>query len=144
MATSSDRVAALLALLGLDEYLPPGRLRQIATFGAVGVTGIPIDLALTTTAMPVLGVLAAQAAGWIVAASWNHAWNRRLTWNTTQPLYTTWLQYLAVDSGRLALRIGVVALLVTIGVMPLAATLAGIAAATLAGFLGFDRVVFDD
>lgn len=144
MATSSDRVARLLAAVGLEKYLDVDDVRQVAAFVVVGASGIPIDLAITTTTIPALGVLVAQAAGWIVAASWNHAWNRRLTWSTDQHVLLTWVQYLVVDSGRLALRVGVVALLVAVGVMPLAATVTGIGAATLAGFLGFDRVVFDD
>jgi len=144
VATEPDALSAALDATGLEAYVDAGRCWQIATFVVVGASGVPIDLFITTSAIPVVGVLVAQAAGWIVAASWNHAWNRRLTWNTDQSILYTWTRYLVVDSGRLALRIGAVAVLVAAGARPLVATLTGIAVATAAGFLGFDRVVFDD
>ncbi|MGB9966105.1 GtrA family protein [Halobacterium hubeiense] len=144
MATSTDPLSTLLAFAGLDAYISRDRARQLLAFAGVGASGIPIDLVITTTAIPVVGVLTAQVIGWAVAASWNHAWNRWLTWQTDQPVYKTWLQYLVVDSGRLALRIGVVAALVYASAGTLVATIAGIGVATLAGFIGFDRVVFDD
>jgi len=119
------------------------QLTKPASYLVVGATGVPIDVAVTTLASIGVGIVAAQAAGWVVAASWNWTWNRRKTWDSDAEPLREWAQYLGVDAGRLAVRLAVVAVIA--GAVPnLAATVVGIIAAAALGFLGFDRMVFAD
>ncbi|WP_435067711.1 GtrA family protein [Haloplanus sp. C73] len=119
------------------------QLTKPATYLVVGASGVPIDVAVTTVASAGIGVIAAQAVGWFVAATWNWAWNRRETWDSDADPLREWARYLGVDAGRLAVRLGVVA--VVVGAVPgIVATVVGIGAATVLGFLGFDRLVFAD
>lgn len=119
------------------------QLTKPATYLLVGATGVPIDVAVTTIASIGVGIVAAQAAGWFVAASWNWTWNRRQTWNSDADPWREWAQYLGVDAGRLAVRLGVVTVVAST-VPEVVATVLGITAAAALGFLGFDRVVFAD
>jgi len=119
------------------------QLTKPATYLVVGASGVPIDVAVTTLASIGVGIVAAQAAGWIVAATWNWTWNRRKTWASDADPWREWTQYLCVDAGRLAVRLGVVAVIAS-AVPDLAATVLGITAAAALGFLGFDRMVFAD
>lgn len=106
----------------------------------VGATGVPIDIAVTLLVATVVGVVPAQGAGWAVAATWNWFWNASLTWDGEHSL-REWSRYLGVDAGRLAVRIGVV--WAVAGAVPdVVATIVGIAAAAVLGFVGFDRLVF--
>lgn len=119
------------------------QLTKPASYFVVGATGVPIDVAVTTLASVGVGIVAAQAVGWLVAATWNWTWNRRKTWASDADPWREWARYLGVDAGRLAVRLGVVA--VVAGVVPgIVATVLGIVAAAALGFLGFDRMVFTD
>jgi putative flippase GtrA len=119
------------------------QLTKPATYLIVGATGVPIDVAVTTVASIGVGIVAAQAVGWVVAATWNWTWNRRQTWESDADPLREWARYLGVDAGRLAVRIGVVA--VVAGAVPgIVATVLGIMAAAALGFVGFDRLVFAD
>lgn len=120
--------------------LPEAIDRRGLRYLAVGASGVPVDLAVTTLAAAVVGVLPAQAVGWGCAATWNWNLNSRVTWDGQQTI-REWAQYLAVDAGRLALRVGVVAVLLEY-VRPVMATAGGIAVAATVGFLGLDRLVF--
>jgi len=106
----------------------------------VGATGVPVDVGVTLLVATVVGILPAQAAGWAVAATWNWIWNASLTWDGDHSV-REWVRYLGVDAVRLAVRVGVV--WATVGVLPdVVATIVGIGAAALLGFVGFDRFVF--
>jgi putative flippase GtrA len=119
------------------------QLTKPATYLVVGATGVPIDIAFTTLASVGVGIIAAQAVGWVIAASWNWTWNRRKTWDSDADPWREWARYLGVDAARLAVRIGVVA--VVAGAVPgIVATVLGIVAAAALGFVGFDRMVFAD
>jgi|GEM_PF-5577196 len=118
------------------------QLTKPATYLVVGASGVPVDVAVTTLASVGVGLLAAQAVGWAVAATWNWSWNRRRTWESDAEPLREWARYLGVDAGRLAVRLGVVAL-ISSAVPGIIATITGIAVASALGFLGFDRVVFD-
>lgn len=119
------------------------QLTKPASYLIVGASGVPIDIAVTTLATVGVGLVAAQAVGWLVAATWNWTWNRRRTWASDADPLEEWARYLGVDAGRLAVRLGVVAVIA--GTVPdLAATVVGIMTAAALGFLGFDRMVFAD
>ncbi|WP_251342416.1 GtrA family protein [Haloplanus halophilus] len=119
------------------------QLTKPATYLAVGATGVPIDIAFTTLASIGVGIVAAQAVGWVVAATWNWTWNRRKTWASDAEPLREWARYLGVDAGRLAVRVGVVAVVAS-AVPGIIATVLGITAAAALGFVGFDRMVFSD
>lgn len=118
------------------------KLRRLLRFAGVGATGVPIDLVATLLAVGIVGPIAAQAVGWVLAASWNWRWNRRLTWKSDEPWRREWAEYLTVDAGRFGARVAVVTISLYLGTGVLAATIVGIGVAASIGFLGFDQLVF--
>lgn len=131
------------------------RLKRLAGYGAIGATGIPVDLAVVwATALAGLPALAASIVGYQVAVTWNYAWQRRLVFGSTRSVLREFGEYVLADLAGGLMRVGVVTgLLVTGSLTPAvsrtrvpAAVLAsavGIAAAFLVTFALADHYVFN-
>jgi len=133
------------------------RLKRMVGYGAVGVTGIGVDLSIVE-ALSLAGAhwLLAVAAGYQVAMTWNFVWQRQLVFKATEGnIVRQYLRYLVVDVSALVVRVATVWLLVDYASpfdalpyipYPIAAavpaSLVGIALAFLIGFAGTDTVVF--
>jgi putative flippase GtrA len=144
----------------------PNRALRFLGYGAIGVTGIPIDM-LITNSVAAAGAhyVLATLVGYTVAMSWNFVWQRRYVFGTGGNALREYIRYLGVDVTSAAVRTGVVVALMA-GVtretalfaaragrlLPLltahsiepvtVASLAGIGVAFVVGFLLTDAFVF--
>ncbi len=78
-------------LRGLESSYP--ELARFMRFGAVGASGLIVDIATTTLAVQATHPDIAFAIGIGVAMTWNFFWNRRVTFSDSVP-GPLWRQYL--------------------------------------------------
>jgi putative flippase GtrA len=117
-------------------------------FGIVGLSGLPVDTAVVYICKTTLGIYAAGAIAYLVAATWTFTFNRFWTFRDSNhgPLWRQWLTFLGANLGGGALNRGTFFLLVTISsfcatyvVIPVAA---GAIAGMFANFFASRRLVF--
>jgi dolichol-phosphate mannosyltransferase len=77
-------------------------LAEIVQYGLVGLSGLAVDLLAFTCLMRLFGVphLLSRAISFVVAATWNWAWNRRFTFECarTPRQLPQWTAFLAVSA----------------------------------------------
>lgn len=137
------------------SILNRARARRAAGYGLVGITGVPVDLAVVWLAATVaaLPAMVATLAGYQVAVTWNYICQRRYVYRSQQPIPREFARYLGADLLGAVARVAVVALLVhavgvpstVTAVVPgvVIASAAGIAAGFVATFATADTLVFD-
>jgi putative flippase GtrA len=117
-------------------------------FGVVGLSGLPVDTAAVYICKTSMGVYAAGAVAYLIAATWTFAFNRLWTFRGANhdPLWRQWLTFLGANLGGGALNRGTFFLLVTVSsfcatyvVIPVAA---GAVAGMFANFFASRRLVF--
>lgn len=84
--------------------------REFLTFGAVGVAGLAVDVAVLYLLAPWLGWYVARALSFVAAATTTWALNRRYTFTTRHagtPLAREYLRYLLTMLGGAAVNYGV-------------------------------------
>ena len=135
----------------LLDRLPPGRrnlLLSFIRFGIVGASGVPVDTAVVYICRTSLGIYAAGAVSYLVAATWTFAFNRLWTFRTHRdvPLWRQWLTFLGANLTGLVLNRGAFFTLVTISATcrdsPVIAVAAGAVAGMFANFAATRRLVF--
>lgn len=127
--------------MSLAELSRP-RLRRAAKWGSVGAVGMCIDLIITLSLLSATHPVAANAAGWAVAVSFNFSGN--YVWTYRWPdgsLPRQYASYVSLHGAGLAVRAGAVAMLVGTGTGPVVATLVGVAVASLLNFLGTETIL---
>lgn len=136
------RLEALLARTPVAEVVEPRRAVRFAEYALVGLSGAAIDVGLTASLLGTSHYLVANALGFLVANSWNFGWNHRVTFDAADgPLSRLWAAYLSWHALTFAVRAVVVAGLVEAGgVATLPASVVGIGAASIANFLGSERI----
>lgn len=134
-----------------------GTLRRMVGYGAVGVTGIVVDLSIVE-GLSVLGVhhlLAITIAYW-TAMTWNFVWQRQLVYRAGGNALRQFVRYQVVDVSAFLVRAGAVIILVDLSdpfqAMPylsavdpaVPASFVGVVLAFAIGFGGTDTVVFGE
>lgn len=134
-----------------------GRLRRMVGYGAVGATGIAVDLSIVE-GLSVLGLhhLLAITVAYQVAMTWNFALQRQFVYKAGGNALRQYLRYLTVDVSAFVVRAGAVIVLVDLS-DPFAAlpylsaldpatpaSLVGIVLAFAIGFAGTDELVFGE
>ena len=134
------------------------RLRRMVGYGAVGTTGIVVDLAIVE-AGHLLGLhyLVAVAIAYQTAMTWNFVLQRRFVYRATGNALRQYIRYFIVDVLAFGVRAGIVIALVGVWNPWLAlpyvpdpigpavpASIIGIAAAFVIGFGGTETVVFGE
>jgi dolichol-phosphate mannosyltransferase len=132
------------------------KVRRLVGYGAVGATGIAVDLAIVEGAIR-LGVhhLLAITIAYQVAMTWNFVLQRQLVYQAGGNPIRQYLRYLVVDVSAFVVRAGVVIATVDLAspwdalpyvpghIAPaVPASFVGIVLAFLVGFQGTDTVVF--
>ena len=86
-------------------------LTEIFQYGLVGLSGFIVDVLVFSTLFRLVGVadLASRAVSFVVAATWNWAWNRRITFEgaRTGSRFPQWVAFLLVSAGGFILNWGV-------------------------------------
>jgi len=133
------------------------KLRRMVGYGAVGATGIVVDLSIVE-GLSLLGIhhLLAVLVAYQTAMTWNFAWQRRLVYQATGgDVIRQYIRYFFVDVSAFIVRVGAVVAFVDLSdpfqALPyipqpidpaVPASLVGIILAFLIGFAGTDTVVF--
>lgn len=137
--------------------VPTAKVRRMVGYGAVGATGVVVDLAVVE-AGALLGIhyLLAVVAAYHVAMTWNFTWQRRFVYRATAGnVVRQFVRYYIVDSSAFLVRVGIVIVTVDLASPWLAlpyvpypigpavpASGVGILAAFLVRFQGTDELVF--
>jgi len=125
-------------------------LSEMFQYGMVGLSGLAVDLAAFSTLFRLFHVhhLASRAASFVVAATWNWAWNRRITFEGARAhkRLPQWAGFLLVSGVGFLLNWGIYYLLTThssffFSVKELALVV-GVVAGFLFNYLGARQVVF--
>ena len=131
--------------------LPPERrllLLSFLRFGIVGASGVPVDAAVVYICRDSLGIYAAGAVSYLVAATWTFALNRLWTFSAHAGgnVVRQWLAFLGANLSGLVLNRGAFFLLVTVSATcrayPILAVAAGALAGMFANFFATRRLVF--
>lgn len=132
------------------------RLKRMVGYGAVGATGIGVDLTIVQ-ALRMVGIhyLLTIAVAYHVAMTWNFAWQRRYVFRATGNVVRQYIRYLIVDVSAFVVRAVTVWALVDwttpLDALPyipqpiapaVPASLLGIGLAFLVGFAGTETLVF--
>lgn len=136
-----------------------GKLKRMGGYGAVGLTGVPVDLGILE-GLSLLGVhhLLAICISYLAAMTWNFTLQRRYVYRAVGGnAIRQFIRYFFVDVSAFAVRAGVVILTVDalswwqgLPYIPrpidpaVPASAVGIVLAFLIGFQGTDDVVFGD
>lgn len=140
---------------GLEE-ISVAKLRRMAGYGAIGATGIVVDLVLVETLIRSgLHHLLAITIAYQAAMTYNFVLQRRLVYRASGNIIRQYLRYLFVDVSAFAVRVGVVVATVDLASPWLAlpyvpghvapavpASFVGIVLAFIIGFSGTDTIVF--
>lgn len=121
---------------------------EFVRFGVVGAVGFVCNVAVVYALRAALGLYAAGAAAYVVAASVTWLFNRRWTFRdgTRRPMLAQWLLYLAANAFGFAIYYAVYA--ASIGFValcarePAVAVALGAALSLLVNFFASQRVVF--
>lgn len=117
-------------------------------FGIVGTSALPIDIAIVYALRGSIGLYAAGAVSYFVAATWTFNLNRIWTFagRGTGPLWLQWLRFLGANLTGLVLNRGTYFLLIsfsqTCREYPAIPIAAGAVAGLSANFLASRRLVF--
>ena len=117
-------------------------------FGIVGASGVPVDTAAVYAFRTTLGIYAAGALAYIIAATWTFAFNRLWTFRDQvhDALWRQWLVFLGANLSGMVLNRGSFFLLVTVSPLcmryPVIAVAAGSLAGMTANFIASRRLVF--
>lgn len=109
----------------------------------MGASGVGVNVAALAVQVELLRMTPKFAAvpAFVVAMSWNYAWNRRWTFEAKgAPVVASYLKYAAGTLVGLSLQVGVMHLLESWHYVP--AALAGIAAGTAFNFAASSRWAF--
>lgn len=150
-------VGEVAAWLGYD--VTAGKLKRMVGYGAVGVTGIAVDLSIVE-GFTLVGVhhLVAVAIAYQTAMTWNFVLQRRFVYRATAGnIVRQYLRYFVVDVSAFAVRVGVVVATVDVfspwDALPyvptpihaaVPASFVGIVLAFIIGFQGTDELVFGE
>jgi dolichol-phosphate mannosyltransferase len=120
-------------------------LGRFLSFGAVGVTGVVIDLTVLTLLLDTgVDLLLANAAGWMVAVTMNFGGNYVVTYDRPAgPVHRLYGRYVAtrgVTFGLLTLMVLVLGAVCSVSGM--IASVAGLTASVWAGFALAETAVF--
>ena len=122
---------------------------QFARFGTVGAAGFVVDTAVVYALRGVVGIYAAGAAAYAVAATFTWIFNRIWTFREAShaPAGRQWAAFLATQSVGFVVNRGVFFTLVTISPFcaahPVVAIAAGVAAGMFLNFAAARRFVFE-
>ena len=117
----------------------PANWIQLGKFGAVGVSGYVVNLAVYALLLRQahLHYLVAATCSFVVAASWNYWWNRSWTFRATRGHFGyQGMRFFAVSGLVYFANLGVLTLLVSVGVGKIVAQAIAIAVVTPLNFLG--------
>ncbi|MCK6461471.1 MAG: glycosyltransferase family 2 protein [Planctomycetes bacterium] len=125
-------------------------LSEIFQYGLVGLTGLAVDLLAFSFLYRIFLVhhLASRAASFVVAATWNWAWNRRITFEgaRSRARLPQWAGFLLVSAVGFLLNWGIYYLLTTRSAFFLSAKELALVCGVVAGFafnyLGARLLVF--
>ncbi len=121
---------------------------QFLRFGTVGGAGFVVDTAVVYALRGAIGIYAAGAAAYVVAASFTWAFNRIWTFRTARKANAMrqWAVFLATQGVGFVVNRGVFAVLVTYSEVcaayPVLAIAAGVAAGMFLNFAAARRFVF--
>ena len=122
--------------------------RQFLRFGTVGAAGFVVDTMVVYGLRGSIGIYAAGAAAYVVAASFTWAFNRIWTFSDAPRVaaHRQWAMFLATQSVGFVVNRGVFATLVTVSALcaeyPVLAIAAGVAAGMFLNFAAARRYVF--
>lgn len=141
VASVEGRLESALAPV-VGRFVEPSRAVRFLEYLAVGATGAVLDVAVTASLLASVHYLLANGAGFLLANTWNFLLNRRITFGdqdgTARRQYPA---YLAWHSTTFLVRAAViVALVESVSVSPLVASVVGIGAASIANFLGAELI----
>jgi putative flippase GtrA len=117
-------------------------------FGIVGVSGLPVDTAVVYISRTTLGIYAAGALAYLVAATWTFAFNRFWTFreHAHGAIWRQWIAFLGANLPGMALNRGAFFILVTVSpfcatyfIIPVAV---GAVTGMSANFIASRRLVF--
>lgn len=117
-------------------------------FGIVGASGVPVDTAVVYLCRTTLGIYAAGAIAYLVAATWTFTFNRLWTFAAVAEgsVVRQWVAFLGANLSGMVLNRGMFFLLVTVSVVcrdhPVLAVAAGSLAGMFANFFATRRLVF--
>jgi FkbM family methyltransferase len=125
------------------ERVQTPRLTRMVKFVAVGSVGAVIDILLTVGLLSQTHYLIANAAGFVVAVSFNFVGNWSFTYNRPDgSLPKQYVSYVALHSATFGLRaVTITALVELAGAPATAATLVGIGLAAATNFLGVETLL---
>jgi len=142
LSTAERRAEAALARTPVSSVVEPRRAVRFAEYLAVGASGAVLDVGLTASTISSTHYLVANAIGFAVANTWNFGLNHRVTFDSPEgSLARQYPAYLAWHLATFAIRALVLAGLVEAAGAPvLVASVVGIGAASVANFLGSERI----
>ena len=135
----------------IERFLGPAQVLlalQFLRFATVGAAGFLVDTAVVYGLRNAIGIYAAGAAAYVVAASFTWLFNRIWTFSATAraPARRQWAIFLATQSAGFVVNRGVFAALVTFNAFcadyPVVAIAAGVAAGMFINFAAARRYVF--
>jgi len=144
IATLAERrLERAVATTPLRQIIDPSRAIRLFEFLAVGTSGAVVDLATTTALLGTSHYLLANTVGFLLAVSWNFAGNWWLTYDRPKgSLPRQYASYVSLHGITFGVRaIAVAGLVEGAGLSALVATVAGIGVATIANFLGTERIL---
>jgi FkbM family methyltransferase len=117
----------------------------VVEFAAVGASGAVVDLSVTLSLLGRTHYLVANAAGFLLAVTWNFGGNWWLVFDRPDgSLAHQYASYVGLHGVTFGVRAAVLALLIDgVGVPATPATVAGIGAAAIANYLGTERILED-
>ncbi len=149
MAAAADYSDGMQALL--ERILGDALARlamQFLRFGTVGAAGFVVDTAVVYALRGAIGIYAAGAVAYCVAATFTWVFNRLWTFRSAPrgAAGRQWILFLATQSAGFVVNRGVFALLVTFSAFcatyPVVAIAAGVAAGMFLNFAAAKRFVF--
>lgn len=137
-----SRLEAAIGRSPLGDVVGEQRALRLLEYLAVGASGAVIDITVTAASLSVVHYVIANAAGFLIANSWNFCWNHRITYDSPEgSLVRQYPSYLAWHSATFVVRAATLSLLIEgAGAPVLAASVIGIGVATIANFAGSELI----
>ena len=135
----------------IERYFGPALAlltMQFLRFGTVGAAGFVVDTVVVYGLRGLIGIYAAGAAAYVVAASFTWVFNRIWTFRNAPRVaaHRQWAVFLATQSVGFVVNRGVFATLITLSALcakyPVLAIAAGVAAGMFLNFAAARRYVF--